>query len=481
MEMTCPKSKNAFHKFQIGEKKFVIDIKSISSFAIDDIVWDILGLCDSPSNDVLIKRLSKKYPEEDIIDALDQMEELEQKGLLFGEDKHKDHTPPKEEESSLLALCLNVAGTCNLQCKYCFVEYHKTVGKMNKETAKNAVDFLITKSCDAKNLSISFFGGEPLINFDLIKFVVKYAKELEREFGKKFSFGITTNGTLLNKAVQDFLNHHNFSAIISLDGPPEINDKYRIFPDGAGSYDIVVPQVSRFVQSRSGKGVTIRSTFTHETLYPYDIVRHLADDLEFPSISVEPGYTSRDSKTYITEADVSIIKNEFGKLALWYLDRIKEGKSFDFFYFRKLINQLNKGETHITQCGAGHHYLSVSASGDIHACHWFTGMDKYKMGNVNAGEYDLAAEEEFASIWVGAKNKCEMCWAKYVCGGGCFAHAVFYKDDPLEIHEIFCEFFKHIIELSVMLYDALIDNNLLESYLLPQKQIVNASNLEGNV
>lgn len=465
--LSIPNDPRLIHKFEKHRRKFAIDVNSFFSFEITDLVWDIFDAIDSESPEVLMSKLNQ-YDREEVLAALEELGELEANGMLFSEDSH---SAPKmnlqEIGHDLASLTLNIAHTCNLNCQYCFNyggSYGRKAALMDFETAKNSIDFFLEHSGKNKKLDLGFFGGEPMLNFDVIKSSVEYAIKMGKNARKEFLFGITTNGTILTDEMLEFLNHFGFFIIVSLDGPPDVNDKLRIYHNGHGSHDIVLRNLKRLSKSRNGEGFTVRGTYTHQTLDFFRSVQYLATQ-GFKSISMEAAALPKNHPGHLTMDDLKVIQQQYDKLSMWYIEQIRAGLVFDFFHFRNLILDLYHGKTRTAECAAGHRYLLVTPSGDLHPCHWFPITEEYKLGNVNTKEYYPEVEEIFQGIWVNSRLKCQKCWAKYYCGGGCMAHAYLHHKDILIPDEIYCNMIKCLVENAVWIYTILDEEDLLEEYI----------------
>lgn len=359
----------------------------------------------------------------------------------------------KKARPVIKALCLHVAHDCNLACRYCFAEegeYHGKRELMNFHTGKKALDFLISKSGGRKNLEVDFFGGEPLMNFEVVKEIVAYGRELEKKAGKHFRFTLTTNGVLLNTEVNDFLNKEMDNVVLSLDGRREVNDKMRPFRNGSGSYDYIVPKFQSFVKSRGDKKYYLRGTYTGNNLDFTEDLLHMAD-LGFSEISIEPVVTEPKEPYAIRKEDIPRICKEYDKLAAIQSQREAKGNCFHFFHFMIDLESGPCITKRLKGCGSGTEYLAVAPNGDLYPCHQFVGRDEFLMGNVDAGIVNKEIAERFLSCSVLTKKECKDCFAKFYCGGGCMANAWNSKGDINAVYGIGCELERKRVECALML------------------------------
>lgn len=452
-----PKDISKIHLFRIKDKRFVLDINSGVFFEINELVYNILELSGRVSGEnELIDRLSEQYPEQDILRNLVEIRELIRKNELFSEDGFANFKV--NSLAPVSTLCLNVSHDCNLRCAYCFgKEYDQDRLLMSEEIAEKSVDFMIENSKNQMELSLSFFGGEPLLNFPVIEHTVRYAQDTGKLHKKQFNFHITTNGTLLNSNVLDFLQKNKFSIIISLDGPKEVNDTMRPFSNGKGSYDIVCRNIKEIISLGDAfPYLTVRSTFTRKNLDIDNLAMHLAS-LGCPDISVEPCATENE-ELQIKKEDLKELKEHYDLLADRYLNEILFGKYFSFFHLRQMMDQTHRKNPRLTQCGAGQGYLAVGADGRLYPCHRFVGQNEYVMGDVFSGIKDIGIQKTFLSAHVRNKDKCMACWARYICGGGCHAIAIMFNKDIFQPYDIECELMRYRIKLGAYLYASLKDN-----------------------
>ncbi len=460
--------KNKIHIIKIGNKSFVFDINSATSIELDDFA---LKLFNSYANKIRKKKSIEKAlngcKDEEIKNTLRAINSLVDNKILFADDSYTNYK--RAVKFSPRSMVLHVAHTCNLNCKYCYADagsYGSKYKLMSKKTAQDAVDFLIDRSKHWKNLYINFYGGEPLLMFDLIKHLVAYAKKRAKAAGKSLSFGMSTNATLFNKEVLNFVDKNKFSLVLSFDGPKDINDRMRPFADGRGTYDTIVKNIRKIDKLKKCK-YAVRATFTRENPHIYRITKHLVE-LGFKAISVEPCQLKRDSNLYIRKQDLKKVFLEYDKVAEYFISSLLKGKYFDFHPFSLFIRRLRNAQKHIIPCGAGHGVISIDPVGNIYPCHRLPGNRKYKIGDIYKGINNKRTTSKFCSIWVGSKNSCKNCWAKYLCGGGCQEIGIYYYDNISKSDPIACAMIKHRIKLSMMICAVLAEKNekLLDKYFL---------------
>ena len=387
-----------------------------------------------------------------VCEALEDIQELIDTEQLLTRDIYRDFVLDfKKRKTVVKALCLHIAHDCNLACRYCFAEegeYHGRRALMSYEVGKKALDFLVANSGNREHLEVDFFGGEPLLNWKVVKQLVEYGRSLEEANHKKFRFTLTTNGVLLNDEIMEFCNREMSNVVLSLDGRREINDKMRPFRNGSGSYDMIVPKSQKFAESRGQKNYYVRGTFTRNNLDFADDVIHYAD-LGFQQMSMEPVVADPAEDYAIREEDIPQILKEYDKLALEYIKRKKEGRGFNFFHFMVDLDQGPCAIKRLSGCGAGHEYLAVAPNGDIYPCHQFVGNKDFLMGNVNENKIDENIEKMFERSNVYTKEKCKNCFAKFYCSGGCSANAYNFNGDINKPYELACEFEKKRLECSI--------------------------------
>ena len=413
-----------------------MDVNSGSIHVVDDVVYDLIPLVEALVGEgvkeinavkaALRERESISWPEDILEEALEEVLDLEAAGLLFAPDIYENYVYDfKKRQTVVKALCLHIAHDCNLACKYCFAEegeYHGRRALMSLEVGKKALDFLVANSGNRVNLEVDFFGGEPLMNWQVVKELVKYGRSLEAPNNKKFRFTLTTNGVLLNDEILEFANREMANVVLSIDGRKEVHDKMRPFRGGQGSYDLIVPRFQKIAESRGQERYYVRGTFTHNNLDFSRDVLHLAD-LGFKQISVEPVVAGPEDDYAITEDDLPVLMEEYDKLAVEMAKRRKAGKGFHFFHFMIDLEGGPCVAKRLSGCGSGTEYLAVTPWGDLYPCHQFVGNEKFLMGNVEEGILRNDVRDEFKCCNVYAKEKCRKCFAKFYCSGGCAANA----------------------------------------------------------
>ncbi len=435
----------------------VLDIYSGAVHVVDDCVYDMLDYLLEPFTPesecpaFIAEELSKKYSPEDIAESYAEICELYKNGQLFSEDTYEDFAKNWNKQSVVKALCLHIAHDCNLRCKYCFAgtgEYHGARGMMSAETGKKAIDFVIKNSGTRKNIEIDYFGGEPLMNFNVVKEITEYAKEQASKHGKNFRFTVTTNGILLDEDKKKYINENMSNVVLSIDGRKEVNDRMRPRVDGSGTYDAILPKFIDMAESRSQDNYYVRGTFTAFNKDFANDVIHLAD-LGFKQTSVEPVVAPEDEEYALTEKDLPEIFDQYEKLAAEYLKRWKEGNWFNFFHFMIDLDQGPCAIKRLSGCGAGHEYLAVAADGDLYPCHQFVGNKDFLMGNVYEGKLDEKIRKYFEDSNIYTKDKCRNCFAKFYCSGGCSANAFNFNGDINKPYELACEMEKKRVECAI--------------------------------
>lgn len=447
------------HQYKSNGYAIVLDVNSGSVHVVDDIVYDCIALLDQGcSNEEVTEKLSASYSGEDLKTALKEIQELTDEGMLFTEDIYENAIEHfKERPTVVKALCLHIAHDCNLACKYCFAEegeYHGRRALMSYEVGKKALDFLIANSGSRRNLEVDFFGGEPLMNWQVVKDLVAYGREQEKIHNKNFRFTITTNGVLLNDEVQEFVNKEMDNVVLSLDGRKEVNDKMRPFRNGKGSYDLIVPKFQKLADSRNQEKYYVRGTFTRDNLDFSKDVLHFAD-LGFKQISIEP-VVGEDSDFYsIKKEDLPKIFEEYDALAKALVEREKEGKGVNFFHFMIDLDGGPCVAKRLSGCGSGTEYLAVTPWGDLYPCHQFVGEEEFLMGNVDDGIVKPEIAEEFRGCSVYSKEKCKNCFAKFYCSGGCMANSQKFHGSIHDTYDIGCEMERKRVECAIMMKAAL--------------------------
>ena len=462
------------HQYKNSGLNIVMDIESGSVHVVDDIVYDIvhaLDAMDSVSDfrkvsdgevkasdfselEGYLKFMLSKYNDEDIEEAYNEVKELIEEERLFTDDIYKDFVMDFKKRTTVVkALCLHIAHDCNLACKYCFAdegEYHGKRELMSYEVGKKALDFLVANSGSRTNLEVDFFGGEPLMNFEVVKQLVKYGRSLEEPNNKKFRFTLTTNGVLLDDDILEFANKEMSNLVLSLDGRKEVHDLMRPRRGGQGSYDTVVPKFIKAAESRNQMNYYVRGTYTRNNLdFAKDVI-HMAD-LGFEQISVEPVVADKSESYAIREEDIDTLIKQYDELIAEMIKRKKEGKPFNFFHFMIDLSGGPCVAKRLSGCGSGTEYLAVSPSGELYPCHQFMGMKDFLLGNVDEGVIRTDIRDEFKLCNVYAKEKCKNCFAKFYCSGGCAANSYNFSGSINGTYEIGCELQKKRIECAIAL------------------------------
>ncbi len=441
------------HQYKSNGYNIVLDVCSGAVHVVDDIVYDVIPLYEGHSVDEVIHQLPQ-YETEDIQEAWEEITELKEAGELFAEDEYRDFVMDfKKRKTIVKALCLHIAHDCNLACKYCFAgegEYHGDRSLMSLEVGKAAIDFLIENSGNRRNLEVDFFGGEPLMNFDVVKEIVAYGRSKEQEYDKNFRFTLTTNGMLLNQDIMEFANREMSNVVLSIDGRPEIHDSMRPTPNGKGSYEYIMPKFKEFAKLRGDKSYYVRGTFTRNNLDFSKDVLHLADE-GFTQISVEPVVSLPEEPYAIREEDIPQLCEEYDKLAVEMLKREEEGRGFNFFHFMIDLNQGPCVAKRLSGCGSGTEYLAVTPWGDLYPCHQFVGDEDFLLGNVKDGIVNTEVRDEFKLCNVYAKDKCKECFARFYCSGGCAANAYKFHGNINDAYDIGCELMQKRVECAIML------------------------------
>ena len=445
------------HRYKQGGLNIVLDVFSGAIHVVDDIAYDIIGMFESEPKDKIISSILQKYQitENEAEECYTQIEGLKECGKLFAPDTFKPMANKLKEKTSgvVKALCLHVAHTCNLNCAYCFASQGKFSGEralMSFDTGKRAFDFLIENSGTRRNLEVDFFGGEPLMNFDVVKELVKYARSREKETGKNFRFTLTTNGMLVDDDVIDFANKEMSNVVLSLDGRKEIHDRYRVDYAGNGSFDTIVPKFQKFVNERGNKNYYMRGTFTHANP---DFVEDIKEMLKlgFTELSMEPVVCASDDPSALNDTDIEVVKKEYEKLADLMLEKQKEGKPFTFYHY---MIDLTGGPCiykRVSGCGSGTEYMAVTPWGDLYPCHQFVGDEKFKLGDIWNGVTNFKIQNEFKKCNVYSRKECDDCWAKLYCSGGCAANAYHATNSISGIYEKGCDLFRKRMECAIYL------------------------------
>ena len=444
------------HKFSMNGVNVVMDIFSGAVHVVDDVVYQIVEAYEEGDRAKVLAQFGGTYRPEMLQEAMDELDGLKEAEMMYTKDEYAPVLDQINARNPVVkALCLHIAHDCNLKCVYCFAEegeYHGHRSLMSSEVGKAAIDFLIANSGSRKNLEVDFFGGEPLMNFEVVKEIVAYARAIEQEKGKNFRFTITTNGILLNDEIQAYINQNMHNVVISLDGRKEVNDKMRPRAGGQGSYDVIVPKFQKLAESRNQTNYYIRGTFTRNNLDFMQDVLHMAD-LGFKQISVEPVVGPETDSYAIREEDLPRIFKEYEDLAEELYERHKEGGAIDFNFFHFNID-LTGGPCvakRLVGCGSGTEYLAVTPEGDLYPCHQFVGLEGFRMGDVFTGIENWQLREKFSACNVYAKESCRNCWARFYCSGGCAANAYQLEGDILKPYEVGCEMQRKRIECAIMI------------------------------
>ena len=442
------------HQYKNNGYDIVLDVNSGAIHVVDDVTYDVIALYEGHTREEIVNSLRERYPETEVEEALDEVQMLVDNEELFTKDTYENYIMDfKKRPTVVKALCLHIAHDCNLACQYCFAEegeYHGRRALMSFEVGKKALDFLIANSGYRRNLEVDFFGGEPLMNWQVVKDLVAYGREQEKLHDKKFRFTLTTNGVLLNDEVMEFCNREMGNVVLSIDGRKEVHDKMRPFRKGAGSYDLIVPKFQQFAESRHQDKYYVRGTFTHYNLDFSEDVLHLAD-LGFKQISVEPVVAEPKEPYAIREEDLPKLFEEYDKLAVEMIRRHKSGEDFNFFHFMIDLEGGPCVAKRLSGCGSGTEYLAVTPWGDFYPCHQFVGNEKFLLGNVDEGILNTDIRDEFKCCNVYAKEKCRKCFARFYCSGGCAANAYNFSGDICGAYDIGCELQKKRIECAIMI------------------------------
>ena len=455
------------HQYKLNGYNIVLDVNSGSVHCVDDVAYDIISFfCEAkdrglePDRNRIQREILAKYADrddvtpEDIDDTFADIDELTKEEKLFAEDIFEPSAGVlKERHTEVKALCLHVAHTCNLNCSYCFASQGKFHGEraiMSMETAKRAIDFLVENSGNHVNLEVDFFGGEPLLNWDVVKGTVAYARSIEKEHGKNFRFTLTTNGVGLNDEVMDFANREMHNVVLSLDGRKETHDRLRKFVDGRGSYDVIVPKFQEFVKRRGDKEYYMRGTFTHDNVDFTKDLFHMVD-LGFDRLSMEPVVCDPSEPYALTEEDLPKIYEQYEILAKYMLQKEKEGHPITFYHYMLDLTGGPCIYKRISGCGSGTEYFAVTPWGDLFPCHQFVGEEQFKMGDIWNGIQREDIRQDFKMCNVYAREECRDCWARLYCSGGCAANAFHGTGDIRGVYEYGCDIFRKRMECAIMM------------------------------
>ncbi len=449
------------HCYKLNGYNIVIDTYSGSVHVVDEVAYDIINEYETKDKEILKAEILEKYKDnadvtpEELDVCFEQIEQLKSAGKLFTDDTFENMAGELKKRTSgvVKALCLHIAHTCNLNCSYCFASqgnYQGERGVMSFEVGKRALDFLVENSGTRRNLEVDFFGGEPLMNFEVVKQLVEYARKIEKDAGKNFRFTLTTNGVLVDDDVIEFANKEMSNVVLSLDGRKEVHDRFRVDYAGNGSWERIVPKFQKFVEARGGKNYYMRGTFTHHNP---DFLKDIEEMLRlgFTELSMEPVVCSPDSPSALTEDDKAIVYEQYENLAKLMLDRHREGRPFTFYHY---MIDLKGGPCiykRVSGCGSGTEYMAVTPWGDLYPCHQFVGDEKFKLGDVWNGVTNTAKQDEFMACNVYTRPECQNCWAKLYCSGGCAANAYHATGSVNGIYEYGCDLFRKRMECAIML------------------------------
>ena len=449
------------HTYKLGGLNIVLDIFSGSVHVVDEVAFDIIEAYEIKTKEEIKAEILEKYKgrddvtASDIDDCFSDIEELKTAGKLFTPDTFAPMADTLKQKTSgvVKALCLHVAHTCNLNCSYCFASQGKYSGEraiMSLEVGKRALDFLIENSAGRRNLEVDFFGGEPLMNWDMIKELVAYARVREKKAGKNFRFTLTTNGVLVDDDVIEFANREMSNVVLSLDGRREVHDRFRVDYAGNGSWERIVPKFQRFVEMRGGKNYYMRGTFTHANPDFLEDIKTMLD-LGFDELSMEPVVCAPDDPSALSDEDKAIVFEQYEKLAELMLERRKAGKPFTFYHY---MIDLKGGPCiykRVSGCGSGTEYMAVTPWGDLYPCHQFVGDEKFRLGDIWAGVTNKPVQDDFMACNVYTRPECADCWAKLYCSGGCAANAYHATGSVRGVYKYGCELFRKRMECAIML------------------------------
>ncbi len=446
------------HQYKLGGYNIVLDVCSGAVHVVDEVAYDIIAMFEENTRETVLGAMQEKYPkitQTELAECYAQVAALQESGKLFSPDTFETVAGTLKEKTAgvVKALCLHIAHTCNLNCSYCFAsqgKYHGERAIMSYEVGKQALDFLMEHSGTRRNLEVDFFGGEPLMNFQVVKDLVAYARSIEKEKNKNFRFTLTTNGVLVDDDVIAWANQECSNVVLSLDGRKEIHDHFRVDYAGNGSWEKIVPKFQKFVEARGGKDYYMRGTFTHANPdFLKDIQQML--DLGFTELSMEPVVCAAGDPSELTEEDMPIVMEQYEKLAELMLERDKQGKPFTFYHY---MIDLTGGPCiykRISGCGSGTEYMAVTPWGDLYPCHQFVGEERFKLGNIWDGVTNPEVQSEFAACNVYAHPECRDCWARLYCSGGCAANAYHATGSITGVYEYGCKLFRKRMECAVML------------------------------
>ena len=447
------------HQYKLGDYNIVLDVCSGSVHAVDEVAYDIISMFEDNGKETVIDAMKEKYlcddiTESDIEECYEQVVELKESGKLFAPDTFEPMAGQLKDKTRgvVKALCLHIAHTCNLNCSYCFASQGKYSGEravMSLEVGKRALDFLIENSGTRRNLEVDFFGGEPLMNYQVVKDIVAYARSIEKQHNKNFRFTLTTNGILIDDDVIDFANREMSNVVLSLDGRKEVHDRFRVDYAGNGSWERIVPKFRKLVEARGGKNYYMRGTFTHANPDFLNDIKQMLD-LGFTELSMEPVVCAPGDPSELTQEDLPVVLDQYEKLAELMLERKKEGRPFTFYHY---MIDLTGGPCiykRISGCGSGTEYMAVTPWGDLYPCHQFVGDEKFRLGDIYNGVTNTECQQSFAECNVYARPECRDCWARLYCSGGCAANAYHSTGSVKGIYKYGCELFKKRMECAIM-------------------------------
>lgn len=444
------------HKFIQDGDYYLIDVNSGSVHIIDELIYNMVGEDELLDKENVINNLKDKWPKEEIEEAYEELLDLVKEEVLYSKDLYEEIAMAGDEsESYIKALCLNVVHDCNLRCKYCFAdegEYKGCRKPMSAEVGKRAIDYVLENSGNIKNIEVDLFGGEPLMVFDTIKEIVDYAKEKDKLYNKNIRFTMTTNATLLNDEIIDYIDKNMGNIILSIDGRKEVNDNVRIRVDGSGCYDRILPNIKKMVDRRDpSKQYYARGTFTRENTDFFEDVMALANE-GFSEISIEPVVLPDSHNLSIRSEDLPKIYEQYDMLYKEMLRRAENNDNpFKFYHFNIDLNGGPCVYKRIAGCGAGHEYVAITPDGDIYPCHQFVGNEEFLLGNINSGIKNKNLSKDFKNAHIYNKPKCKECWARFYCSGGCQANNFNFNGDIHVPYEIGCEMQKKRIECAIAL------------------------------
>lgn len=448
------------HQYKLNGYNIVLDVCSGAVHVVDEVAYDIISMYKEKDKETILDEMWSKYgaredvTREDVEECYAQVQKLEESGKLFAPDNFEPMAGKLKERTAgvVKALCLHISHTCNLNCSYCFASQGKYNGEraiMSFEVGKRALDFLIENSGTRRNLEVDFFGGEPLMNFEVVKQLVEYARSVEKQYNKNFRFTLTTNGLLIDDDVIDFANREMSNVVLSLDGRKEVHDRFRVDYAGNGSWERIVPKFKKLVDARDGKNYYMRGTFTHANPDFLEDVKQMLD-LGFNELSMEPVVCAAGDPSELTEEDLRIVLDQYEKLAELMLQRDREGKPFTFYHY---MIDLTGGPCiykRISGCGSGTEYMAVTPWGDLYPCHQFVGDEKFKLGDIWTGVNNTEIQSEFAACNVYARPECRDCWARLYCSGGCAANAYHSTGSVTGVYEYGCKLFRKRMECAIM-------------------------------